>query len=171
MFCVKNRLLFSRSRSRCMSDNQNFIESLCSLYLLYHWSLANQWRCASLLFIITKPSTTKWACTDNSTLTHAITRHTTGGYFALQGDKPWFFFSPSYFCTYSGVIIDIAPHLEKKTLFFLGHHKSKIFQTLHDYNHLWVLCMIITIFESRYIYVNDDLDLVSRPQLCQKHLL
>ena len=67
-----------------MSDNQNFIESLCSLYLLYHWSLANQWRCASLLFIITKPSTTKWACTDSSTLTYTVTRHTVGVFFFLK---------------------------------------------------------------------------------------
>ena len=39
---------------------QNFIESLCILYHLYHWSLWNQRRCADLLFIITKPSARKW---------------------------------------------------------------------------------------------------------------
>ena len=43
---------------------QNLIESLCILYLLYHWSLGNHSSCADLLFIITKPSTTKWAYTD-----------------------------------------------------------------------------------------------------------
>ena len=45
-------------------------------------------KCADLLFIVTKPSTTKWAYTDSSTLTYTITTHTTGGYFAAQGDKP-----------------------------------------------------------------------------------
>ena len=49
--------------------------------------------CANLLFIITKPSTIKWAYTDCNTLTYTITRHTVGlgdgvvGYFAVQGDK------------------------------------------------------------------------------------
>ena len=56
---------------------QNFLESFCILYLLYHWSLGNR-RCADLLCIITKPSTTKWAYTVSSTLTYTITRHTTG---------------------------------------------------------------------------------------------
>ena len=45
---------------------------------MYHWSLGNQ-RCAGLLFIVTKPSRTKWAYTDSSTLTYAVTRHTMGG--------------------------------------------------------------------------------------------
>ena len=61
---------------------QNFIESLCISYLLYHWSLDNQTRCVDLLFLITKPSTTKWAYTDSSTFTFriiSINRHTTGG--------------------------------------------------------------------------------------------
>ena len=31
------------------------------MYLLYHWSLGNQIRCADLLLIITKSSTAKWA--------------------------------------------------------------------------------------------------------------
>ena len=56
---------------------QNFIESLCILYLKYHWSLCNQ-SYADLLFIITKPSTTEWAYTDSSTLSYTITRHTMG---------------------------------------------------------------------------------------------
>ena len=71
---------------------QNFIESLRILYLLYHWSLCNQTRCADLLLVITKPSTRKWAYIDSSTLTYSITRHRTGGYFAAQGDKVLFFF-------------------------------------------------------------------------------
>ena len=57
---------------------KNFIESLCILYLLYHWSLGNRGRCADLLYIIIKPSTTKWTYSDSSTLTYTITRHTTG---------------------------------------------------------------------------------------------
>ena len=64
------------------------MESLCILYLLYHWSLGNQRKCAGLLFIIPKPCTSKWAYTDSSNLTYTVTRHTTGGYFAAQGDKP-----------------------------------------------------------------------------------
>ena len=70
---------------------QDFIESLCILYLLLHRSLYHQRGCADLLFIITKPSTTKWANTDSSTLTYTTTRHTKGwvGYFVAQGDKPW----------------------------------------------------------------------------------
>ena len=40
---------------------QNSTESLCIMYLLYHWSLGSQTRCADLLLIITKSSTTKWA--------------------------------------------------------------------------------------------------------------
>ena len=39
---------------------QNFIESLCILYLLYHWSLGNQRRCAYLLFIITNQAQQSW---------------------------------------------------------------------------------------------------------------
>ena len=65
----------------------NFIESLCIICLLYHWSLGMQRRCADcadLLFIITKPSTTKWGYTDSSTLTYTITRHTTGGILPLK---------------------------------------------------------------------------------------
>ena len=57
---------------------QNFIESLCILYPLHYWSLCIQRRCANLLFIITKPSTTQWAYTDSSTLTCTITRHAMG---------------------------------------------------------------------------------------------
>ena len=56
---------------------QNFIESLCIVYLMYHWSLCTQTRCTELLLIITKPTTTKWAYTDSSTLICSITRHTT----------------------------------------------------------------------------------------------
>ena len=58
---------------------KNFTKYLCILYLLYQWSLGNQRRCADLLFIITKPNTTKWAYTDSSTLTYTITSHTMGG--------------------------------------------------------------------------------------------
>ena len=47
--------------------------------LLYHWSLGNQTRCADLLLIVTKPSTTKWAYTDSSTLTYSISKHTMVG--------------------------------------------------------------------------------------------
>ena len=88
VFCVKIRFFF-----KVTEKVQNFIESVCILYLLYHRSLGNQSRCADLLvLLITKPSTPKWACTDSGTLTHSITRHTTGrwegGYFAAQGDKP-----------------------------------------------------------------------------------
>ena len=36
---------------------QNLIESLCILYLLYHWSLGNETRCADSLLLKTKPST------------------------------------------------------------------------------------------------------------------
>ena len=69
----------------------NYIESLCILYLLYHWSLGNQRKCADLLFIVTKPTATKWAYADSSTLTYTITRHTTrGGVVISQGDKPCF---------------------------------------------------------------------------------
>ena len=71
---------------------QNLIGSLCILYLLYHWSLGNQRKYADLLFIISKPSTRKWAYPNSSTLTCTITRHTKGGggYFAEQGNKPCF---------------------------------------------------------------------------------
>ena len=47
---------------------QNSIESLCILYLLFHWS-------AGLLLLTIKPNTTKWACTDSSTLTYSIIWH------------------------------------------------------------------------------------------------
>ena len=53
---------------------QNCIESLCTLYLLNHWSHGNQTRCANVLLQITKPSTTNWAYTDSKTLTYGITR-------------------------------------------------------------------------------------------------
>ena len=68
---------------------QSFIESLCILYLLYHDRLATKdGVLIYILFIITKPSTTKWAYTDSSTLTYSIIRHTMRGYFAKQGNKP-----------------------------------------------------------------------------------
>ena len=72
---------------------QNFIESLCFWHLPYHWSFGNQTKCADLLLLITKQSTTKWAYTDSSTLTYSITRHITGGggvVFCCAGDKPCF---------------------------------------------------------------------------------
>ena len=47
---------------------------LISSVLLISWQ---SW-CTYLLLIITKPSTTKWAYTDSSTLTYTITRHTIG---------------------------------------------------------------------------------------------
>ena len=43
---------------------------------------------------------------------------------------------------------------------FLGHCLREIFQTLHDYNLAWDL-QVRTWF--------DDLDLVSRSHMCQKH--
>ena len=69
---------------------QNFMEFLCILFHLYHWSRGNQ-RCTDILFIITNPSRTKWAYTDSSTLTctRSLGRQW-GGYFAVQGDKPCF---------------------------------------------------------------------------------
>uniref|UniRef100_UPI003AF64366 hypothetical protein n=1 Tax=Thiolapillus sp. TaxID=2017437 RepID=UPI003AF64366 len=36
----------------------------------------NQTRCADLILLITKPSTTMWAYTDNITLTYSIIRYT-----------------------------------------------------------------------------------------------
>ena len=46
-------------------------------------------------------------------------------------------------CTCSREIVDIFPPLKKTkttlTLAFLGHHESKIFQTLHGYNSAWGL--------------------------------
>ena len=50
-------------------------ESFCILYLLYHWSLGSQTRCADVLLLITKPSATKLAYADSNTLTYSITRH------------------------------------------------------------------------------------------------
>ena len=50
------------------------------MYLLSSVPLVSwQSRCTDLLLVITKPSTTKWAYTDSSTLTYAVTRHTMGG--------------------------------------------------------------------------------------------
>ena len=68
--------------------DQNFIESLCILYLLYYWSLCNDSHCTYLLLLITKPSTTKWVYTDSRALTYSIIRHTIRGYSSAQGDKP-----------------------------------------------------------------------------------
>ena len=52
---------------------QNFIESLCVSYLLYHWSLGDQTRCADLLLLITERSSRKWAFTDRNILGWNIT--------------------------------------------------------------------------------------------------
>ena len=71
---VQKNTLFSWSWSQCRF--KTLFSFLSILYLLYHWSLGNQTRCADLLLIITKPSTTKWAYTDSSTLTYSITWHT-----------------------------------------------------------------------------------------------
>ena len=58
----------------------------CILYLLYHWPLGNQSRCADLLLLITKASTTKWVYTDSSTwLTFAVSLGT-------QREGEFFFF-------------------------------------------------------------------------------
>ena len=78
MFCVKIELLFFKVKITVQV--KNFIESLSILYLLCRWSLGNQRGCADLLFIVTKPSTTKLAYTDSSTLTCTITRHTKVGF-------------------------------------------------------------------------------------------
>ena len=80
--CVEIRLLFSRSRSQAR------IKTLLNLYVFCIWSLGNQTRCADLILLITTPSTTMWAYTDNRTLTVSIIRYTMRGYFAAQGDKP-----------------------------------------------------------------------------------
>ena len=52
---------------------------LISSVPLIYWSLGNQTRCSDLLFIIIKPSTTKWAYTDSGTLTYTVSRYTLGG--------------------------------------------------------------------------------------------
>ena len=70
---------------------QNFIESLFTLYLLHYWPLGNQTRCADILLLVTKPSTTKWAYTDSSTLTYSITGHTVGGWW-------WWWWGGVLFC-------------------------------------------------------------------------
>ena len=85
MFYVKLWLLFSRSGSEWRFKT---IEPVCILCHLYYLSLCNQTRCADLLLLITKPSTTKWAYTDSGTSTYSITRHTNGGYFAAQSNNP-----------------------------------------------------------------------------------
>ena len=60
------------------------------------------------------------------------------------------------------------PFLKKRMVsFFLfvfccWHHSSKTFQTLHDYNLAWGLAV-----HTRF----DDLDLISRSQVCQNHKL
>ena len=74
---------------------QNFIESLCILYLLYHWSLGNPTRCADVLLLITKPSTAECAYTDSNASTYSVTGHATQGrvgwgYFAPEDNKPCF---------------------------------------------------------------------------------
>ena len=81
-------------------------------YLLYHWSLGNQTKCADLLLLITKRSTTRWAYTDSSTLTYSITKHKTGGgYFSPQGDKPCFSWFVSFllFLTKSLISASVLP--------------------------------------------------------------
>ena len=55
VFCVKNQIVVFKVMIKVQV--QNFIESLCILYLLYHWSLGNQTKCTDLLKIIIKPST------------------------------------------------------------------------------------------------------------------
>ena len=68
-----------------------------------------------------------------------------------------------YFCTCSREIIDIFSHFKDiLTVVFLGHHWSKIFQILLYYN---LACGLH--FDSRF----DDLDFVSRSQVCQKYKL
>ena len=88
----KIRLLISRSRTQCRFKT---LLHLCILCFLYHLSLGNPARCVDLLLLITKLGITKWACTESSTLTYSITRHTgvRVGWriFAVQGNKPSFF--------------------------------------------------------------------------------
>ena len=58
---------------------QNFIKSLFFLYLLFHWFLGNQTRCADVLLLITKPNTTKWHIQTVTLWLKSITRHVGGG--------------------------------------------------------------------------------------------
>ena len=83
---------------------QNFVESLCiPLISSVPLILGNQRRCADLLFIITKSSTTKWAYTDIVTVALWLTLSlgtqwvdwSGRGYFAAQGDKLCSFFFSS----------------------------------------------------------------------------
>ena len=68
---------------------KNFIVSSCISYLLCHWSLGNQTRFVD--FLLTKPSTKKWACTYSSTLDYSIARHIAWDYFAVLGDNACLF--------------------------------------------------------------------------------
>ena len=84
----------------CCFQSQNFIESLCILYLLYHWFLGKQTSCVCTITNHQSKYNHVGIYTDSNTLTYSIARHTTGeggGYFAAQGDKPcyqcwWFVF-------------------------------------------------------------------------------
>ena len=94
--CVKNSSRLRNRRwwwfvfeIRVTMKVQNFIESLCTLYLLCHWSLGNQTRFVD--FLLTKPSTMKWACTYSSTLDYSIARHIAWDYFAVLGDNACLF--------------------------------------------------------------------------------
>ena len=64
MFCVKKLDCSFVGQDHYAGAELNwiFLYPICSV----DWSLGNQTRCADLLLIITKPSTTKWAYTDSS---------------------------------------------------------------------------------------------------------
>ena len=60
----------------CVAEAAKIREAADSVSYVY--TTCNQ-KCADLLFMITKLSTTKWAYTDSSTSSYNITRHTRGG--------------------------------------------------------------------------------------------
>ena len=120
---------------------QSFIESLYCL--LYHLSLGNRTRCADLLLLITKPSTTKWAYSDlytgSSTLTYTVKiGGEGGGYFAAHGEKLFFPFSElpvSSTCVKYKETVDV--YFSGYTHIFLHLLFSQATQFISDANNLY----------------------------------
>ena len=92
--CLKNRLLFSRSRSQGRS------KTLLNLYYFISSVPLISWEpnlLSWLTIVNNQIKYKKWAYTEKRTLTYSIIRYTMRGYFAAQGDKPcwscvWWFY-------------------------------------------------------------------------------
>ena len=123
VLCKNGTVMF---KVKVTGEGQNFIESLCILYLLYYWSLAKQTRYADVLFLITKASTGKWTYTDCNTLTYCITRQRGGGDI-LPTKRFWGFLVMWLMdCYVNTILCDMIAMLQHQCATWFPHYHNSV---------------------------------------------